>query len=208
MAIDKARRHFQKDGGRDAGGFIAIPWTILDSLEYVTLSHTAKTLLVDIARQYYFDKNEKCHTNGRLLANAKTLDRRGWNSRDTLTRAKNELIKVGFLFETVKGHRPNKASWYALTWFDLPKRAKYDFGIQFKRFRPRTDVALIPLKGQERSMTDPSSGTGHKIAIPYNGAVKPSLESIPIPSNGNLSRVLPSTAYKTDASASACINTK
>ncbi len=85
------------------------------------------------------------YTNGRLLANSKTLLKRGWNSADTLTRAKRTLIDSGLLFETTKGHRPNKASWYALTWFALPRRPSYDAGA-FEGFQQAKALVYTPQK--------------------------------------------------------------
>jgi hypothetical protein len=117
------RNHGKKiDHGRDAGGFIALPWSVLDCPAYQNLSHPAKALLFEFARQFVRDNN------GRLLASSAYLSKRGWKSSDVITRAKRELINAGFIFETVKGHRPNKASWYAVTWRTLDKHLGYDEG--------------------------------------------------------------------------------
>ena len=98
------------DSGRDAGGFVAMPWSVLDCPAYASLSHPARSLLMEIARQCLQDNN------GRLLASAAHLSKRGWKSADVITRAKRDLMEAGFIHETVKGHRPNRASWYAVTW--------------------------------------------------------------------------------------------
>ena len=110
------------DSGRDAGGFIALPWSVVDSAAYQALGHPAKALLTEIARQFVRDNN------GRLLCSMAYLGDRGWKSNDVITRAKNELLAAGFIYETVKGHRPNKASWYAVTWRALDRRPDYDAG--------------------------------------------------------------------------------
>ena len=44
----KKRGH---DSSRDAGGFVALPWSVLDSAAYQGLSHPARSLLLEIARQ-------------------------------------------------------------------------------------------------------------------------------------------------------------
>ena len=75
----------------------------------------ARALLFELARQFVRDNN------GRFLASGAYLAKRGWKSADVITRAKRELLDAGFLFETVKGHRPNKASCYAVTWRTLDK---------------------------------------------------------------------------------------
>jgi hypothetical protein len=121
MGIDRSSRR-KVDSGRDPGGFVALPWSVLDSLAYSGLSHPARGLLLEIARQIVRDNN------GRLLASAAYLETRGWKSRDVITRAKRELLDAGLIFETVKGHRPNKASWYAVTWRSLDRTREFDPG--------------------------------------------------------------------------------
>lgn len=110
------------DTGRDPGGFVAMPWTVLDSPAYAGLSHPAKALLFEVARQFVRDNN------GRALLSYAYLSKRGWKSADVITRAKRELLAAGLIFETVMGHRPNKASWYAVTWRKLDRNPKYDEG--------------------------------------------------------------------------------
>jgi hypothetical protein len=108
--------------GRDSGGFVAIPWSVLDSLAYQGLSHPARSLLLEIARQY------RGNDNGRMIATLAHLKPRGWSSNDTIQRAKQELLDAELIFETVKGSRPHKASWYACTWWALDKLDGYDEG--------------------------------------------------------------------------------
>lgn len=112
----------RRDSGRDPGGFIALPWSVMDCPGYTALSVHAQALLLEIARQYVRDNN------GKLLASRAYMAKRGWNSSDTLTKAKRELLAGGFIFETVKGHRPHKASWYALTWQTLDSHPGFDPG--------------------------------------------------------------------------------
>ncbi|MGE8318347.1 MAG: hypothetical protein ACN6O3_06330 [Comamonas sp.] len=90
--------------GRDAGGFVALPWSVLDSAAYASLSHPGRALLLEFARQFVRDNN------GKLLCSMAYLSTRGWKSNDVITRAKAELLAAGFIHETVKGARPNKAS--------------------------------------------------------------------------------------------------
>ena len=49
------------DSGRDPGAFVALPWSVLDSPAYARLSHPARSLLLEVARQFVRDNN------GRLL---------------------------------------------------------------------------------------------------------------------------------------------
>ncbi len=142
----------KKDTGRMAGGFVAIPWVVLDSPSFADLSHPARSLLLELARQFMGDNN------GRLLASAAHLSKRGWNSTDVITRAKRELVNAGFLHETVQGHRPNKASWYALTWQTLDRHPGFDPGAveAFRRgaFRPAPLLALVPATPTREELYD------------------------------------------------------
>ncbi|MBN3788298.1 hypothetical protein [Burkholderia sp. Ac-20353] len=78
--------------------------------------------MLEMARQYHGDDN------GRLIATLAHLKPRGWTSNDTIQRAKQELLDAGLIYETAKGRRPNRASWYALTWQTLDKLDGYDEG--------------------------------------------------------------------------------
>lgn len=123
---------------RDADGFVALPWAVLDSAAYQALGHPAKGLLLEFARQYIRDNN------GRLLASAAYLKDRGWRSNDVINRAKKELIDAGFIHETAKGQRPSKASWYAVTWAALDRIPGYDTGAAetFQRGAYRANAPL------------------------------------------------------------------
>lgn len=163
---------------RDAGGFVAMPWAVLDSPAYQDLSHPAKGLLMEFARQYIRDNN------GMLLASTAYLKARGWKSCSVVDRAKKELIEAGFIYETVKGQRPSKASWYAITWAALDHIDGFDPGARhgFQRSAYRTKTALLPTKPQPPSLMKkpansvtngyvliPPSGTQHPSTVPLGG---------------------------------------
>ena len=169
------------DSGRDAGGFVALPWSVLDSPSYARLSHPARSLLFELARQFVRDNN------GRLLASAAYLSKRGWKSADVITRAKRDLIDAGFIHETVKGHRPNKASWYAVTWRALDKLPGYDAGAAqlFERGAYQKNATLRPSHGVERPVVAPSHGVGATPPTPSHGAIRPVLVTCSTPSHGN-----------------------
>jgi hypothetical protein len=82
--------------------------------------------------------------------------KRGWNSSDTITNAKRQLLDGGFIYETVMGHRPNKASWYAVTWMALDKLPGYDYGAYegFRRGAYRQDITPI-----KNTSVKPPAGT-------------------------------------------------
>ena len=144
--------------------------------------------LEDIARQYVRDNN------GRLLASGKYLSKRGWRSADVIQRAKKELIDAGFIYETVKGHRPNKASWYAITWQDLDKHHGYDAGTfegwrdarsGYEKSRTLKIKRLIPSSGVSSSEIVPSSVVKNPLPTVSDGTINATFMPPPIPSNGN-----------------------
>ncbi|RSZ41156.1 hypothetical protein EJO70_14845 [Variovorax sp. 553] len=168
------------DSGRDSGGFVALPWSVLDSPAYAALSHPARSLLLEIARQFVRDNN------GRLLASAAYLSKRGWKSADVITRAKRELLAAGFIHETVMGHRPNKASWYAVTWRTLDRLPGYDEGAAKAFVRGAYQNAeLRPSHGVEGRPIAPSHGAGKARSIPSHGAIRPIFQGLSTPSRGN-----------------------
>lgn len=180
MANGRNRGH-KGDSGRDAGGFIALPWSVLDCPAYAGLSHPARALLFELARQFVRDNN------GRLLASAAYLTKRGWKSADVITRAKRDLIEAGFIHETVKGHRPNKASWYAVTWRTLDKIAGFDPGATetFVRGAYQKNASLRPSPGVGKPSIAPSPGVGSAPPTPSPGAIRSVFVPPSTPSHGN-----------------------
>ena len=173
------------DSGRMAGGFIALPWGVVDCPAYANLSHPARALLVEVARQYVRDNN------GRLLLSRAYMATRGWKSNDTIAKAKNELLEAGFIFETVKGHRPNRASWYAVTWQRLDKIPGYDTGATecFRRgaFQDTQPLkkSLTPPAGTGRASIAPPHGTGRTPTVPPHGAMEAIFTPLSVPPHGH-----------------------
>jgi len=174
------------DKARVSGGFVALPWAVLDCPAYAALGHPAKALLVDIARQYVRDNN------GRLLASAAHLAKRGWRSVDVITRAKKELLEAGFIHETVKGHRPNKASWYAVTWYLLDPHPDYDPGAaatfergRYERQGALKNAGLRPSGGAKVGAIAPWDGLGELPAAPSGGAIQAPFDPLSAPSGGD-----------------------
>lgn len=190
MGRDKQKRGSYKGSGRDGGSFVAIPWSVLDCEAYSLLSHTARSLLMEFARQYVRDNN------GRLLASGRYLSTRGWKSAGVIQRAKKELIEAGFIYETVKGQRPNKASWYAITWQDIDRHPRFDSGA-FEGWRDARsgyakssslkakNTRLMPLKGVDKTLIASSRGIAAPLPIPLGGTINASFVYPSTPSEGN-----------------------
>ncbi|MET3498160.1 hypothetical protein [Variovorax boronicumulans] len=168
------------DTGRDSGGFIALPWSVMDSAAYAALSHPARSLLLEIARQFVRDNN------GRLLASRSYLAKRGWQSAAVIHRAKNDLLEAGFIHETVKGHRPNRAGWYAVTWRALDRLPGYDEGAAASFVRGAyQNASLSPSGGLEKAVIGPSRGLEDPPPSPSRGPIKATFDASPSPSRGH-----------------------
>lgn len=171
---------------RDGSRFAAIPHCVLESNAYLALSHPARSLLLEVAMQLVADNN------GRLLLSRAYLAGRGWKSADVIQRAKKELLDGGFIFETVKGCRPNKASWYAVTWRSLSRHPDYDPGAVggFPRSAyllagGAKSAALIPPHGTERRFIGPAHGTGSPSPVPSHGPMEGVSAPSLVPSGGH-----------------------
>jgi hypothetical protein len=171
---------------RDSGGFVALPWSVLDSASYARLGHPARALLLELARQYVRDNN------GRLLLSYAYMTKRGWKSADVITRAKRDLLTGGFIHETVKGHRPNKASWYAVTWHPIDRLPGYDPGgmESFERSAylhrgGNQNASLRPSDGVGRAPIAPSRGLESSPSTPPHGAISPVYAGRSTPPHGN-----------------------
>lgn len=86
------------------------------------LSLLAQSLLIALLNQY------NGRNNGALRITSKALGGR-WVSNDLRMRAKDELIREGFLVQLFQGHRPNRASLYALTCFELDPHKDHDAAV-------------------------------------------------------------------------------
>ncbi|WP_304913221.1 hypothetical protein [Hydrogenophaga sp.] len=174
------------NSGRDPGGFTALPWSVLDCPAYRRLSMHARALLLEVARQFVRDNN------GRLLLSRAYMEGRGWKSSDMLSKAKRELLEGGFIHETVKGHRPNKASWYAITWQTLDRHPGYDAGAvetfrrgAYQQDMPLKNASLSPPRGTEGLPIGPPHGTGSAPPVPSHGPIRALSEPLSVPPHGH-----------------------
>lgn len=183
MANGRGDRRVKKDPRRDAGGFVALPWSVLDSPAYLDATAHAKALLLEAARQIGEDNN------GRLLLSRAHLAPRGWNSSDMITKATRELVEAGLLYRTVIGQRPNKAAWYAVTWRALDRHPGFDPGAAeaFERgaYRNVKNAALRPSGGTGVPAIAPPHGTESTPSVPPHGAMRAPNRALSVPPDGH-----------------------
>jgi hypothetical protein len=108
-----AKSYGKSKGRKETGRFIAIPHSVLDHPDYIRQKGNAVKLLNELARQY----NGK--NNGNLTVAYSVVVKRGFNSKETVAKAKNELLEAGLIVQTRKGRFMNpgsKCDLYAITW--------------------------------------------------------------------------------------------
>jgi hypothetical protein len=141
-------------GNRIGEGFVALPYSVLNSPLFIALSPHAVKLLVDVAAQYRGDNN------GDLSIAWKLMNPRGWRSEATLHKVKRELVDAGFLYETRKGHRPNVCSLFALTWPALDANEKFDpdakIGFTRNAFRFKAPLTVLATTGKGQLPASPA----------------------------------------------------
>ena len=103
MARSRKKRH----------RFAQLPHWVFKTDEYASLSHKARSLLIEITLNYD-GKN-----NGDLSATFNQMKARGWKSPNTLQAAKNELVEAGFIQVSRAGSFRNTPTLYALTWLNV-----------------------------------------------------------------------------------------
>nr|WP_314623631.1 hypothetical protein [uncultured Noviherbaspirillum sp.] len=98
---------------REPGGFAALPFALLRSRSFAQLTPYAVKLLFDLVAQY------NLRNNGDLsIAFEKVMRPRGWKSKDTLNKARLELIETGFVVLTRQGGL-HQCSLYGLTFYAI-----------------------------------------------------------------------------------------
>ncbi len=105
---------------RDGKGFVPVPFVVLNSRAYLGLSAHARMLLFDLLSQF------NGSNNGTLACPFTQMRARGWKSEATLFKAKQELIASKLICETRLGARPNRVSYYAVTFYDLDEDSRLE----------------------------------------------------------------------------------
>ena len=118
--------------------FVAIFRSVMEAPAFMALSPHACKLLFELVSQYKGDNN------GDLTVAWSIVSKRGWRSRTTLWRVKQELIDAGFVYITRKGHMPSTCELLALTWFPLDVSKKFD-PEALACFQPKAYLLRAPL---------------------------------------------------------------
>ena len=98
-----AMNRLKAKGRREAGGFAAIPHAIIDSPNFRKMKGNAVKLLVQMVELLRFEKGGGTKNNGDLCISWSVMQDKGWRSKNTLQRARNELLYYGFIELTREG---------------------------------------------------------------------------------------------------------
>lgn len=108
----KKKKNWLSPERRESGGFAALPHCLLESQVYIGLSTHSIKLLTDLLAQF------KGFNNGDLCLSWSIMEKRGWKSRDTLNKARKELLNVELIIVSRYGDR-KRPHLYALTFFAI-----------------------------------------------------------------------------------------
>ncbi|MBT9521912.1 MAG: hypothetical protein IV101_13590 [Dechloromonas sp.] len=95
--------------------YAAIEHRVIDSAAFIAMTFSARSLLLEMARQLTKDNN------GHLQATHSYMQRHGF-SENTLSRAIAELIRHGMIYRTRSGGYQQGAAQYAVTWLPIRNR--------------------------------------------------------------------------------------
>ncbi len=139
----KASIRYAKDK-RHPGGFVPLPHAVIRHERFAHLSSKAVKLLLDLLAQYRGDNN------GDLCATWSMMAERGWRSRDTLSKALNELVEWGWIVQTRQGGM-NSPNLYGVTFFALDPSPKLE--VSAKAFPRGAWYQATPIDtGQKRDL--------------------------------------------------------
>lgn len=106
------KKHRNAAERREPGGYVAMPHCMLSSQNYISLSPHALKLLGDLLAQF------KGSNNGNLCMAWTLMEKRNWKSRDTLNKARRELLEKEFIIMSRAGDR-KRPTLYAVTFFAI-----------------------------------------------------------------------------------------
>lgn len=140
-----AKRDHAKGALSHLGQFVALSYAMMDSPAYMGLSHSAKVLLQDVARQYS-GKN-----NGSLSPCWELMKDRGWRSPVTLNKAKKELRASRLITVTRQGTRgpKGKAELWAINWMRMDWHPDLEIGPQGQDYMGYVELKVNPNAEQD-----------------------------------------------------------
>lgn len=169
-----------------AGGFSNLPHRVQDAYSYWGASAYAKALLMEILRQRDGKNNGHMHLARGWLAN------RGWDSHDTMPKARDELIERGLIQQTKKGGLNAGPHRYAVTWLDITDYSGLDIRPQgFNKgawallVAPKKNETSGPPHGPVKAKPSPPHGPVTSQPSPPRGPVEAIFDPFTGPPHGH-----------------------
>ncbi|MCW8918063.1 MAG: hypothetical protein OQL08_04545 [Gammaproteobacteria bacterium] len=113
-----ADRLIKAKGRRTSGVFVPLPAAVLTHPNFISLSHKAVKLLLDMLSQLRLKEGGTKNNGDICIAWSIMSEERGWKSKETLNNARNELLHYGFIQVTRQGGR-KICTLYAITWWAI-----------------------------------------------------------------------------------------
>lgn len=160
-----------------SGSYTPIPHAVLDSKAFMEAKHRAKAMLFEFIRQH------NGRNNGHMHATSSWLSKRGWLSKEAISKAVTELERRGLILKTKHGGLNAGPSLFALTWIQITDYSGLD--IRQKAYWPGAwaDNTIPPEQTTRRvkkretppgnwGSTDPTAGEASPSTAPAAGATK------------------------------------
>ncbi len=150
-----ATKRKRRRGRATAGRFVSIPHVVLESSSYINLSPRAVKLLLDVALQY------DGRNNGNLTVAWGFMAERGWSSKDTLSKAVQDLIEANLIVKTRTGRFMNpgaRCDLYAITWQAIDECPGKDLELAPTATAPRK----FSLERSKKPCPETGPGSNHK----------------------------------------------
>lgn len=98
-----AMSRLKAKGRRESGRYAIVPHDIISSPNFQKMNGNAVKLLLQLMEQLRFKKGAGPSNNGDLCVSWSVMKNKGWRSKNTLQRAKDELLYYGFIQLTRQG---------------------------------------------------------------------------------------------------------
>ena len=153
-------KHKKNLRGSTGPTFAGIPHIVLEHPDFLRLPNRARALLLDVVYQF------NGRNNGDLTVAFGFMSKRGWRSKETLSKAVNDLVSANLIIKTRQGRFQNPGAscdLYALTWkpidacpgknleLEPASRPPRNFSLErFKNPSPETGLSSNQKSGRER----------------------------------------------------------
>ena len=152
---NSATKRKRERGRATAGRFVSIPHVVLESSSFINLRPRAVKLLLDVAFQL------DGRNNGNLTVAWTFMKARGWSSKDTLSKAVQDLIEANLIVKTRTGRFMNPGAHcdlYAVTWRAIDECPGKDLEVAPTATPPRK----FSLERSKKPCPETGLGSNHK----------------------------------------------